>query len=129
MYSEVRIGFVAALVATYLPLRLKGADIRDLLLNPEFVSADRALEIGLVNRVAPHDQLEEAAEQLAIGILTRASSESIAATKRLLLDVVGLPLDQAMAHAAEVNAAARATADCRHGIATFLDTKKSPDWR
>ena len=129
MYSEVRIGFVAALVATYLPLRLKGADIRELLLNPEFVSAARALEIGLINRVAPRQQVEEVAEQLAIGILTRASSESIAATKRLLLDVIGRPLDQMLGHAAEVNAVSRSTADCRHGIATFLETKRSPDWR
>ena len=53
MYSEVRIGFVAALVATYLPLRLKGADIREVLLNPELFDAARALEIGLVNRVVP----------------------------------------------------------------------------
>ena len=50
LYSEVRIGFVAALVATYLPLRLRGSDIRELLLNPQFVDARRALEIGLVNR-------------------------------------------------------------------------------
>jgi methylglutaconyl-CoA hydratase len=129
MYSEVRIGFVAALVATYLPLRLKGTDIRELLLNPEFVSAERALEIGLVNRIAANKQLGTATEQLATGVLTRASSESIAATKSLLLDIVGLRLDQAMGHAAEVNAVARATADCRDGIATFLDTKRSPDWR
>ena len=53
LYSEVRIGFVAALVATYLPLRLRGSDIRELLLAPEFVPAARALEIGLVNRVVP----------------------------------------------------------------------------
>src|SRR5262249_8148154 len=39
LYSEVRIGFVAALVATYLPLRLRGSDIRELLLDPEFVGA------------------------------------------------------------------------------------------
>jgi methylglutaconyl-CoA hydratase len=47
----------------------------------------------------------------------------------LLLDVLGRPLDQAMLHAAGVNAAARGTADCKHGIATFLETKKPPRWR
>jgi methylglutaconyl-CoA hydratase len=52
MYSEVRIGFVAALVATFLPLRVSGRDARELLLDPDFTSAERALEIGLVNRVA-----------------------------------------------------------------------------
>ncbi|MCG8462766.1 MAG: enoyl-CoA hydratase/isomerase family protein, partial [Holophagales bacterium] len=129
MYSEVRIGFVAALVATFLPLRVKGRDLRELLLDPQFLSAGRALEIGLVNRVVPRERLEAEAESLATGILERASSESIARTKGLLLDAVGMPLSDALGHAAEVNALSRATADCKHGIATFLDTKKPPVWR
>jgi len=129
LYSEVRIGFVAALVATYLPLRLRGADIRELLLFPQFVDAPRALSIGLVNRIVRAADLAAAGEALAGQILETGSSESIARTKRLLLDVVGLSLDDAMLHAAEANAAARATADCRRGIATFLETKKPPRWR
>ncbi len=129
LYSEVRIGFVAALVATYLPLRLKGADIRELLLNPEFIGAERALEIGLVNRVVPGSELLDAGERLAVEVLTRASSSSIALTKRLLLEALGRPLSDALERAAEINAAARATPDCKHGISTFLETKKPPDWR
>jgi methylglutaconyl-CoA hydratase len=129
LYSEVRIGFVAALVATYLPLRLRGRDIRELLLAPEFVGAERALEIGLVNRLAPRAGLTEAAQSLAGEILGRASSQSIARTKELLLDLIGRPLDAALERAAEANAAARATDDCRRGIATFLETKAPPRWR
>jgi methylglutaconyl-CoA hydratase len=129
LYSEVRIGFVAALVATYLPLRLRGSDIRELLLNPQLLDADKALEIGLANRVVPAEDLSSAGELLAAQILETGSSESIARTKRLLLDVLGRPLAEALQQAAEVNAAARATADCKHGIATFLSTKKPPKWR
>jgi methylglutaconyl-CoA hydratase len=129
MYSEVRIGFVAALVATYLPLRLRGSDIRELLLNPDFVSAERALEIGLVNRLAPPEDLEEHGRALALEVLERASSESIARTKRLLLDIVGVPLSEALEIAAKANADSRATDDCKRGIATFLDTKSPPNWR
>ena len=129
LYSEVRIGFVAALVATYLPLRLRGSDIRELLLNPQFIDARKALEIGLANRLAPAEDLWAVGEALAAEILETGSSESIARTKRLLLDVVGLPLDEAMTLAAEVNAEARATEDCKRGIATFLETKKPPKWR
>jgi len=129
LYSEVRIGFVAALVATYLPLRLRGSDIRELLLNPQLVDARKALEIGLANRVVPAEDLRAVGEVLAAQILETGSSESIARTKRLLLDVIGRPLGEAMTLAAEVNAAARATDDCKHGIATFLETKKPPKWR
>ncbi|HEX6861803.1 MAG TPA: enoyl-CoA hydratase-related protein, partial [Thermoanaerobaculia bacterium] len=117
------------LVATYLPLRLRGADIRELLLFPQFVEASRALEIGLVNRVVPGEDLRNVGESLAAQILETGSSESIARTKRLLLDVIGRPLGDALQHAAETNAASRATEDCRRGIATFLETKKPPKWR
>lgn len=129
LYSEVRIGFVAALVATFLPLRLRGSDIRELLLNPQFVDARKALEIGLVNRVVPAGDLSGVGEALAAQILETGSSESIARTKRLLLDALGRPLDEALTMAAEVNAAARATDDCKRGIATFLETKRTPKWR
>jgi methylglutaconyl-CoA hydratase len=129
LYSEVRIGFVAALVATFLPLRVSGRDLRELLLAPEFVPAARAMEIGLVNRVVPRAELERAGERLAGEILARASSESIAATKRLLLDLVGRDLADRLDRAEAANAAARATDDCRRGIATFLETKAPPVWR
>ncbi|HSL84267.1 MAG TPA: enoyl-CoA hydratase/isomerase family protein [Thermoanaerobaculia bacterium] len=129
LYSEVRIGFVAALVATFLPLRVRGADLRELLLNPEFVPAPRALEIGLVNRVVPPGEHEAAAKTLAVEVLERASSQSIALTKGLLLDVLGRPLGDALDRAAEVNAAARATDDCKHGIGHFLEHKRPPVWR
>ena len=129
LYSEVRIGFVAALVATFLRLRLKGRDLREALLNPEFIDAARALEIGLINRIDEDGDVVAAARALAAEVLRRASSESIARTKLLLLDLLGRPLDQALELAAEVNADTRATADCRHGISTFLATKKPPRWR
>jgi methylglutaconyl-CoA hydratase len=129
LYSEVRIGFVAALVATFLPLRLRGADLRELLLFPDFIGAERAREIGLVDRVVPRDDLERAGEELAAAILQNGSSESIARTKRLLLELPGMNLGDALEHAAEVNARARSTADCRRGIAHVLEHKKPPRWR
>jgi methylglutaconyl-CoA hydratase len=138
LYSEVRIGFVAALVATYLPLRLRGSDIRELLLFPRFLDAREAAGIGLVNRVVPvsatdgptaAEALAVAGEALAGEILATGSSESIARTKRLLLDTLGRPLPEALDRAAEANAQARATDDCKHGVATFLATKKPPRWR
>jgi methylglutaconyl-CoA hydratase len=129
LYSEVRIGFVAALVATFLPLRVAGRDLRELLLAPDFLSASRALEIGLVNRVVPPGELEAAGTALAAEILERASSQSIALTKRLLLDALGRPLAEALERAAEVNAQSRATEDCKRGIAHFLEHKRPPSWR
>lgn len=129
MYSEVRIGFVPALVATFLPLRLKGRDIRELLLNPEFVPAEDALRMGLVDRVVPADALETIGSDLAAEILDRASSSSIALTKRVLRESLGRELTDRLLMASEINAEARLTTDCRRGIRTFLETKSPPRWR
>ncbi len=129
LYSEVKIGFVAALVATFLPLRVRGSDLRELLLNPELVDAARAQSIGLVNRVVPHTELAAAGATLAGEILAKASSQSIAATKRLLLGTLGLRLDERLDLAAATNAAVRQSADCKRGVAHFLETKKAPLWR
>lgn len=139
LYSEVKIGFVAALVATFLPLRLRGADIREVLLNPQFLGAEEARRIGLVNRVLPTaevekaestgDALRAAGRELAGEILANGSSTSIAATKALLLELLGKDLDAALDHAEEVNAEARTTDDCKRGITHVLEHKKPPRWR
>lgn len=129
MYSEVRIGFVAALVATYLPLRVRGNHVKELLLNPDFVEAPQALDMGLVDRIVPTDELEKRGRELAVSILEKGSSESIARTKRLLRQVSGMSLEESLHEAAEANARARMTDDCRHGVAHFLEHKKPPRWR
>ena len=129
LYSEVRIGFVAALVATFLPLRVRGADLRELLLFPRFVEAEEALRLGLANRVVPGERLAQEGRELAVAVLENGSSASIAATKRLLLAVHGRPLDEALSIAADVNARQRETDDCRRGIAHVLDHKRPPSWR
>ncbi|HET9767871.1 MAG TPA: enoyl-CoA hydratase/isomerase family protein [Thermoanaerobaculia bacterium] len=128
MYSEVKIGFVAALVATFLPLRVRGSDLRELLLFPRLLEAREALGLGLVNRVVPRLDLEQAGLALVKEVLAGASSLSIARTKRLLLDLLGRPLDEALDLAAEQNAQARLSADCQRGIAHFLATKQAPTW-
>jgi methylglutaconyl-CoA hydratase len=128
MYSEVKIGFVAALVATFLPLRVRGSDLRELLLFPRLLEAREALGLGLVNRVVPRADLEQAGLALVKDVLAGASSQSIARTKRLLLDLLGRPLDEALDLAAEQNAQARLSADCQRGIAHFLATKQAPSW-
>jgi methylglutaconyl-CoA hydratase len=129
LYSEARIGFVPALVATFLPLRVRGADLRELLLNPDPIDGQRALAIGLANRVAKAEELQSAGEALADEVLARASGESIARTKRLLLENLGRSLDEALDRAVVANAESRATEDCRRGIDTFLATKQPPVWR
>src|SRR5213082_399990 len=68
-YPEVRRGLVAGLVMTFLRRQLRERDLRELLLTSELIDAKRAQEIGLVNRVVPPNELENAAQNIAAAIL------------------------------------------------------------
>ena len=78
--------------------------------------------------MVPRADLEQAGLALVNDVLANASTQSIARTKRLLLELLGRPLDEALDLAAEQNAQARLTADCQRGIAHFLATKQAPTW-
>lgn len=128
-YSEVKLGFIPALVATYLPRRLRGADVRRLLLNPDFVGGEEAVALGLADRLIPREDLQTEAGLFVDGVLAKASSQSIARTKRLLLELEGLPLSDKLRHAARANAESRLTEDCQRGVSWFLEHKAPPSWR
>lgn len=126
-YTEARIGFVPAIVATLLRTQMGEKALRELLLGAELIGARRALELGLVNEVVPDGQAVARALELA-GELARNAPGSLAATKALLLATSGLALDAALATASEANAARRSSDELAEGIRAFLD-KRAPAWR
>src|SRR5437868_647455 len=80
-YPEVRRGLVAGLVMTFLRRQLRERDMRELLLGSDLIDAERALEMGLVNRVVPADKLMAEAESFAEKVLQGAPS-AVVQTKR-----------------------------------------------
>ena len=123
-YTESRIGFVPALVAVYLRQRLKGSDIRDLLLSGRIITAAEAHKMGLVNEVVPAGAIEKAVNDFAAKLCTTVSSASVAHIKNLLRSIDGMDIPKALDFAAELNARARAGADCIAGIDAFLNKSK-----
>jgi methylglutaconyl-CoA hydratase len=119
-YSEVRIGFIPALVGAYLVRKVGDAVARRLLLSAELINAEEAHRIGLVSHVVDHDQLEAATDELAIK-LTSNSASSIALTKYMLAGMHGMDLDGALRFASAMNVIARGTEDCRTRVAEFLN--------
>ena len=87
------------------------------------IDARTAAEWGLVNRVVPADQLDEATHDL-ITRSTRGSIGSKALGKHAFYAQVDLPQDKAYAYAIEVMAAAALTPDAQEGIAAFLEKRK-----
>ncbi|HEX8297935.1 MAG TPA: enoyl-CoA hydratase-related protein [Rubricoccaceae bacterium] len=127
-FSEVRIGFVPALVATFVTRRVGETAARELFLRGHRISAVDAARIGLVTRAVPDDALDAELAALCAELATETSGSAIALTKTLLADLPGRSLAEALAHAAAVNAHARATDDCRAGVDAFLG-KTDPPWR
>jgi len=125
-YTEVRIGFVPAIVATFL-LRQVGEKIaRDLLLTGRLFDAAEALKIGLINEIVPPEKLLDRARGLAAQ-LAENSPLSLFNTKRLLTDHARAELDLQIEAAIRENAGIRESADFREGITSFLE-KRKPKW-
>jgi methylglutaconyl-CoA hydratase len=125
-YTEVRIGFVPAIVSTFLLRQVGEKQARDLLLTGRIFAADEAAKLGLINEIVPADKLMARARELA-GVLMENSTSSLRATKRLLTDHARMELDAHIAAAARENAGIRKTADFREGITSFLE-KRKPVW-
>jgi len=125
-YTEVRIGFVPAIVSTFL-LRQVGEKIaRDLLLTGRIFDTQEAVKIGLVNEIVPSDKLLPRARELA-SQLAENSPLSLFNTKRLLNDHARAELDSQIEAAVRENAGIRESADFREGVESFLE-KRKPKW-
>ncbi|HZL26060.1 MAG TPA: enoyl-CoA hydratase-related protein [Acidobacteriaceae bacterium] len=125
-YTEVRIGFVPALVSAYLALQVGDKVARGLMLSGKLFGADEALRLGLVSEVVPAAELQQRVSALAAELM-RNSPESLRATKRLLRAQRAERLAAALELAMDANAASRETADFKEGVASFLE-KRKPVW-
>jgi methylglutaconyl-CoA hydratase len=125
-FSEVRIGFVPAIIANFLLRKICPQDARWLLLSGETLSLDKAISVGLIQAITDKDLLTYGIA-LAQKLIRSNSAAAMRQTKRLLRKLDDLPLSEGLSHAVETNADARSTEDCRRGIAAFLNKEKI-DW-
>jgi methylglutaconyl-CoA hydratase len=125
-YTEVRIGFVPAIVSTFLLRQIGEKQARDLLLTGRIFSAEEAHRLGLINEIVAPEKLMDRARELAAQLMEN-SPTSLRYTKRLLSDHARGDLDSQIRAAIEENAGIRATDDFREGIGSFLE-KRKPRW-
>jgi methylglutaconyl-CoA hydratase len=125
-YTEVRIGFVPAIVSTFLLRQIGEKQARDLLLTGRLFDAEEAHRLGLVNEIIGPEKLMPRAREIAVQLMEN-SPTSLAFTKRLLSDQAEAELDRQISFAVRENAEIRNTPDFREGIASFLE-KRKPCW-
>jgi methylglutaconyl-CoA hydratase len=120
-YTEVRIGFIPALVSVFLVRKLGEGAAARLLLSGEIIDRTEAHRLGLVSHISEDPQ--SGAEKIAEMLTSRNSGEAMHRTKTLLHTAADLPLAEALELASRSNAEARGTTDCRSGIEAFLSRK------
>jgi methylglutaconyl-CoA hydratase len=125
-YTEVKIGFIPALVSVFLRRQIGEKRARDLLLTGRIFDAAEAHAFGLVTQIIPADILLSRARELAASLLS-ASPTSLIRTKLLLRRCAEVEIDREIELAVQENAAIRSTADFKEGLAAFLE-KRPPNW-
>ena len=126
-YTEVKIGFLPAIVSVFLTRQIGDKRARDLLLTGRLIEAAEARELGMINEIVPHDQLMRRAKELA-EVLIAASPSSVTRAKRLLVSAAAASLDADLERAVLENARMRCTPDFKEGLASFLE-KRKPIWQ
>lgn len=123
-YTEVKIGFIPALVAVFLVRKIGEGRARELLLTGKLVTAEKAAGDGLITAVIPAAEIRAHVAKVAASLCNETSGNSLKVTKKLIGTVLDLPMKEGLAHAAELNAATRGHEDCKRGIAAFLNKEK-----
>jgi methylglutaconyl-CoA hydratase len=125
-FPEVRRGLVAGLVMTFLRRQLKERDIRELLLTGDVITAERAQDIGLVNRVIVVDDIMHSVNRIAESIL-KGGPEAIARTKMVLDDSWPHSMKEDLNRSLKHHIEARKSKEAILGMKAFLE-KKTPPW-
>ena len=126
-YTEVKLGFLPAIVSVFLTRQIGEKHARDLLLTGRLVDAREAKDLGLVNEIVSPESLTARTRELA-EVLIEASPSSVTRAKRLLVCAAAPSLDADLERAVLENARIRCTPDFKEGLASFLE-KRKPIWQ
>jgi len=118
-YPEVNIGFVPALVMAILRRSVSEKRAFELIAGGDVISAQQALEIGMINRVFPDDAFDSEVDGYAFRLAEKSAS-AITLSKHLLYHIDSMAFETAIEAGVEVNAIARMTDDYKQGIEKFL---------
>lgn len=119
-YPEVKIGFVPAIVMAFLRRNISEKQAFEMITQGFQFTPQKALSLGLVNKIFPEDGFDEAVEEY-VSIYEKTSRSAVRLSKKLLYQMDGLDFSDSMEAGVITNAEARMTEDCQNGIRRFLN--------
>ena len=125
-YTEVRIGFIPAIVSSFLVRQVGEKQARDLLLTGRIFDAQEAYRIGLINEVVEPERLMPRVKEV-VALILENSPSSVIATKKLINSFEREELTEQIESAIVENARSRTTKDFHEGVTAFLE-KRKPAW-
>src|ERR1017187_3998808 len=125
---EITIGMFPPLASTMFPHIVGPKRALELILTGEAISAERARDLGLVNRLVPEAQLQAAVNEL-IGKITAQSGAVLGMAKKAVLGGMGLSLREALRNSMSIflNELYRLE-DSQEGLRALLE-KRKPQWK
>lgn len=123
-YTEVRIGFVPAIVMVFLLRKVGESKAKQLLLGGSVITAEQARAMGLIHYISEKENLESDVRAFTSQLIESNSAYAMSVTKQMIAKVQGLPIEEALNFASEMNAKARGSDDCKRGISAFLNKEK-----
>lgn len=126
--SEARLGLLPATIGPYVLRALGEQAARRYFVSAERFDAARALALGFVHEVVPAADLDQRVDAI-VAALVANGPEAVKASKRLLQDLAGRPIDAELrADTVRRIADIRGSAEGREGVQSFLD-KRKPAWK
>lgn len=123
-YTEVKLGFVPAIVSCFLMRKTSETIAKKILLTGELFSADQALAYNLITFVTKREEIAQKVNEFAESLCNNASSNSLMITKQLINQTTYPLLDKTLDMAVQINARVRESDDFKKGVASFLNKEK-----
>lgn len=125
--SGIRVGLFCATPAVAISRNISRKQVMEMLLTGEFIDAQRALQLGLINRVVPAEKLDEAVQALVDAIVSK-SPVAVAMGKEMFYQQLEMGMEEAYRYASEVIARNMMAEDAAEGIEAFLE-RREPVWK
>ena len=124
-YTEVKIGFVPAIVSCFLKQKVNETIAKELLLTGKIFSAAQALEYKLINFVTSSSEIHHIVTEFALSLCSDCSGNSLMITKQLITQTTNPFFEKSLEIAVQINARVREHEDFKNGIQSFLNKEKN----